>query len=75
MKILPAWLTLAVLAPLAAADAAKMNAVEEVFRRSWNGYRQYAWGHDTLRPVSNSYLDDRYAPVSFSYVCGIDMSN
>ena len=53
------WLPLAALASAAAADAEEINAVEEVFRRTWNGYREHAWGHDSLRPVSNGFSDDR----------------
>lgn len=62
MKISTTWLPLAtvVTAAAAAADKEKMNAVEEVFRRTWNGYREHAWGHDSLRPVSNGFTDDRY---------------
>lgn len=62
MKLSTIWLPLAALVATAtaAADAEKMNAVEEVFRRTWDGYRKYAWGHDSLRPISNSHVDDRY---------------
>lgn len=62
MKLSTTWLPLAALVATAtaAADAAKMNAVEEVFRRTWAGYRRYAWGHDSLRPISNAHVDDRY---------------
>jgi hypothetical protein len=37
----------------------RMDAVREAFRRSWAGYRTYAWGHDSLRPISNGFVDDR----------------
>lgn len=62
MKFSTALLPLAALVSGAAAEAdrAKMDAVEEVFRRTWNGYREHAWGHDSLRPVSNGYTNDRY---------------
>ncbi|MBE3048089.1 glycoside hydrolase family 47 protein [Candidatus Bathyarchaeota archaeon] len=63
MKVSTTWLSLTALASVATAavaDAAKMNAVEEVFRRTWKGYREHAWGHDSLKPVSNGYTDDRY---------------
>lgn len=72
MKI-STWLPLVALAstlPAAAADAEKMNAVEEVFRRAWSGYRDHAWGHDSLRPVSNSYSDDRYGQHQDLYFRG-----
>ncbi|KAF4595784.1 mannosyl-oligosaccharide alpha-1,2-mannosidase precursor [Ophiocordyceps camponoti-floridani] len=41
------------------ADAPKAAAVKEAFQVAWNGYRQYALNHDTLRPVSNGFEDDR----------------
>jgi mannosidase alpha-like ER degradation enhancer 2 len=31
--------------------------VREEFLHAWNGYKQYAWGHDELRPLSKSYRD------------------
>ena len=31
--------------------------VREEFLHAWNGYKQYAWGHDELRPLSKSYHD------------------
>lgn len=64
MKVSITWLlpltALASTVAAADADAEKMNEVEEVFRRAWGGYREHAWGHDSLRPVSNNFSDDRY---------------
>jgi mannosyl-oligosaccharide alpha-1,2-mannosidase len=37
----------------------RANAVKEAFQTAWDGYVEYAYGHDSLRPVSNSYDDDR----------------
>ena len=37
------------------AETAKL--VREEFLHAWNGYKQYAWGHDELRPLSKSYRD------------------
>jgi len=34
-----------------------MAAVVKAFKHSWRAYRQYAWGHDELLPVSRSYTD------------------
>ena len=31
--------------------------VREEFLHGWNGYKQYAWGHDELRPLSNKPFD------------------
>ncbi|KAI1387608.1 glycoside hydrolase family 47 protein [Hypoxylon trugodes] len=34
-------------------------AVKEAFQRSWDGYFQYAFPNDTLRPISKTYENDR----------------
>lgn len=31
--------------------------VRQEFLHAWNGYKQYAWGHDELKPLSRSYHD------------------
>ncbi len=31
--------------------------VREEFNHAWSGYKQYAWGHDELRPLSRGYRD------------------
>ena len=31
--------------------------VRQEFLHAWNGYKQYAWGHDELKPLSKSYRD------------------
>jgi len=31
--------------------------VRAEFQHAWNGYRQYAWGHDVLLPLSNGFRD------------------
>ena len=31
--------------------------VKAEFMHAWNGYKQYAWGHDDLKPVSKTYRD------------------
>ena len=31
--------------------------VRSEFLDAWNAYKQYAWGHDELRPLSRSYRD------------------
>ncbi|XP_055377072.1 endoplasmic reticulum mannosyl-oligosaccharide 1,2-alpha-mannosidase [Condylostylus longicornis] len=33
------------------------KAVVEAFQHSWRGYKEYAWGHDNLKPVSMSTFD------------------
>ena len=31
--------------------------VRQEFLHAWNGYKQYAWGHDELKPLSKTYHD------------------
>ncbi len=31
--------------------------VKKEFIHAWNGYKQYAWGHDDLKPLSKGYHD------------------
>ena len=31
--------------------------VKAEFLHAWNGYKQYAWGHDALKPLSKTYHD------------------
>jgi mannosidase alpha-like ER degradation enhancer 2 len=33
------------------------NEVRQEFRHAWNDYKQYAWGHDDLKPLSKTYHD------------------
>ncbi|XP_076352000.1 endoplasmic reticulum mannosyl-oligosaccharide 1,2-alpha-mannosidase-like [Tachypleus tridentatus] len=33
------------------------EAVVEAFKHAWKGYREHAWGHDHLKPVSKSFHD------------------
>src|SRR5215471_2443552 len=36
---------------------ALQNQVRTEFLHAWNGYKQYAWGHDDLKPLSKTYHD------------------
>lgn len=39
-------------------DKKQMAAqVKAEFLHAWNGYKQYAWGHDDLKPVSKTHRD------------------
>lgn len=38
--------------PRLAADVHKRDAVKEAFLHSWRPYKEFAWGQDTLKPVS-----------------------
>lgn len=33
--------------------------IKEAFLFAYNGYKDHAWGHDELLPVSKSYSDSR----------------
>lgn len=33
----------------------RLEAVREAFRHAWKGYKDFAWGHDELKPISKSY--------------------
>src|SRR5579863_3876900 len=37
--------------------AAMAERTRQDFLHAWNGYKQYAWGHDELRPLTKSYRD------------------
>jgi ER degradation enhancer, mannosidase alpha-like 2 len=44
--------------PVDASESARLAArVRNEFLHAWNGYRQYAWGHDALRPLSRGARD------------------
>lgn len=31
--------------------------MKESFRHAWKGYKDFAWGHDELRPLSKTYSE------------------
>lgn len=35
----------------------KLETIKDVFKRSWSGYKEYAWLHDEVRPVSGTRKD------------------
>src|SRR5215831_1850499 len=39
------------------ASAELAQQVRSEFGHAWNGYKQYAWGHDELLPLSRGYRD------------------
>jgi hypothetical protein len=48
----------ATLEPMDDAESARMAArVKDEFLHAWSGYRQYAWGHDALLPLSKAPRD------------------
>jgi len=36
-------------------DTKRRDAIKEGMLHAWRGYEQYAWGHDELRPVTNTF--------------------
>jgi mannosyl-oligosaccharide alpha-1,2-mannosidase len=36
---------------------AKLDKIKSVFKKSWNGYKEFAWLHDELKPLSGSNRD------------------
>uniref|UniRef100_A0A2M4AL54 alpha-1,2-Mannosidase n=1 Tax=Anopheles triannulatus TaxID=58253 RepID=A0A2M4AL54_9DIPT len=35
----------------------RQRAVVDAFKHSWKGYKEYAWGHDNLKPISMGFSD------------------
>lgn len=35
----------------------RQRAVVSAFRHAWKGYKDFAWGHDHLKPISQTYND------------------
>ncbi len=52
--------------------AAMAGRVRQEFRHAWDGYKQYAWGHDALRPLSKSYHDWYSVPLLMTPVDALD---
>jgi len=46
--------------------------VRAEFLHAWTGYKQYAWGHDDLRPLSKSYHDWYGEPLLMTPVDALD---
>ncbi|XP_062399026.1 mannosidase, alpha, class 1B, member 1b [Sardina pilchardus] len=36
-------------------ESVRLEAVREAFRHAWKGYKEFAWGHDELKPLSKTY--------------------
>lgn len=37
--------------------ASRLEAVRDAFGHAWKGYKEYAWGHDELKPISKSFSE------------------
>ncbi len=54
-------------------DKNKLAAeVREQFIHTWHGYVKYAWGHDDLRPLSDTHFDWYGTPFYVTAVDGLD---
>jgi ER degradation enhancer, mannosidase alpha-like 2 len=58
---------------LSDAEAAQLaQSVRQEFLHAWSGYRQYAWGHDALRPLSRGARDWYGQPLLMTPVDALD---
>uniref|UniRef100_A0A8R1I3B3 alpha-1,2-Mannosidase n=1 Tax=Caenorhabditis japonica TaxID=281687 RepID=A0A8R1I3B3_CAEJA len=48
----------------------RQNAVVKAFKHAWKGYKDFAWGHDTLKPISKSFSD--WFDTGLTIVDGLD---
>jgi hypothetical protein len=48
------------------------SSVRAEFLHAWRGYKQYAWGHDDLRPLSKSFYDWYEQPILMTPVDSLD---
>src|SRR4051812_42940816 len=55
-----------------ARKAEMASRVREEFLRSWGAYKQYAWGHDELRPLSKTPHDWYGTPLVMTAVDALD---
>ena len=53
-------------------EAAMAESVKTEFLHAWNGYKQYAWGHDALRPLTKGYRDWYSTPLQMTPVDAFD---
>lgn len=48
----------------------QQEAVVKAFKHAWQGYKQFAWGHDHLKPITEGYSD--WFGLGLSIVDAID---
>src|SRR5881396_1762204 len=46
--------------------------VKSEFLHAWHGYKEFAWGHDDLRPLSKSFRDWYAKPLLMTPVDSLD---
>ena len=60
-------------APMDERESAQMAAqVKAEFQHAWSGYRQYAWGHDEVKPISKGVRDWYKTPLLMTPVDALD---
>jgi len=75
LKILCCLIVIVVMAPNCFAQKPRpvlANEVRREFLHAWNDYKQYAWGHDDLKPLSKSYHDWYAEPLLMTPVDALD---
>lgn len=53
-------------------DAQVAGVVRQEFLHAWSGYKQFAWGHDELKPLSKGYRDWHDASLLMTPVDAMD---
>lgn len=48
-----------------------VRCVQDMFLHAWHGYEKYAWGKDTLKPVSRQG-DDNFLGMAITLVDSLD---
>ena len=48
------------------------NQVKAEFKHAWDGYKQYCWGHDDLKPLSRTCRDWYGTPIYMTPVDSLD---
>src|SRR6187401_511479 len=62
-----------ILSTAQAVDRKKLaDDVKREFLHAWNGYKQYCWGHDDLKPLSKTCRDWYGTPVLMTAVDSLD---
>jgi mannosidase alpha-like ER degradation enhancer 2 len=46
--------------------------VRQEFLHAWNGYKQYAWGHDELKPLTKGFHDWYAVPLYMTAIDALD---
>jgi ER degradation enhancer, mannosidase alpha-like 2 len=57
---------------VASSDAEMRDRVRQEFHHAWDGYKQYAWGHDALKPLSKGAHDWYAVSLLMSPVDALD---